>query len=66
MPEVAKRLHYRLIDVSSFKEIFREKYGLQMAKGNKHRAIDDIRESIKELSFYLSHVNVQGNGKKTP
>jgi oligoribonuclease len=57
MPEVAKRLHYRLIDVSSFKEIFREKYGLQIAKGNKHRAIDDIHESIKELRFYLSHVS---------
>jgi len=58
LPEVAKRLHYRLIDVSSFKEIFREKYGLQFAKGNKHRAIDDIHESIRELSFYLSYVNV--------
>lgn len=59
LPEVAKRLHYRLIDVSSFKEIFREKYGLNFGKGNKHRAIDDIHESIKELSFYLSYVNVK-------
>jgi oligoribonuclease len=58
LPEVAKRLHYRLIDVSSFKEIFRERYNLQFAKGNKHRAIDDIHESIRELSFYLSYVNV--------
>lgn len=32
LPELAKRLHYRLIDVSSFKEIFREKYGLGFAK----------------------------------
>lgn len=60
LPEVAKRLHYRLIDVSSFKEVFREKYGLQFAKGNKHRAIEDIHESIRELSFYLSYVNVPG------
>ena len=58
LPEVAKRLHYRLIDVSSFNEIFRERYNLQFAKGNKHRAIDDIHESIRELSFYLSYVNV--------
>jgi oligoribonuclease len=58
LPEVAKRLHYRLIDVSSFKEIYREKYGLSFAKGNKHRAIDDIHESIKELSYYLSYVQV--------
>ena len=58
MPLVAKRLHYRLIDVSSFKEIFREKYGLGFAKANGHRAVDDIHESIRELSFYLSYVSV--------
>jgi oligoribonuclease len=56
MPEVAKRLHYRLIDVSSFKEIFRDKYGLYFQKKNTHRAIDDILESINELKFYLSYV----------
>jgi len=54
MPEVAKRLHYRLIDVSSFKEIFREKYGIHFHKGNSHRAVDDILESINELKHYLS------------
>jgi oligoribonuclease len=57
--QVAKRLHYRLIDVSSFKEVFREKYGLSFQKANAHRAIDDVFESIRELSFYLSYVNVQ-------
>lgn len=56
MPEVAKRLHYRLIDVSSFKEIYRDKYGLYFQKKNTHRAIDDILESINELKFYLSFV----------
>ncbi len=55
MPSVAKRLHYRLIDVSSFKEIFREKYNLGFSKKNAHRAVDDIYESIRELSFYLSY-----------
>ena len=58
MTEVAKRLHYRLIDVSSFKEIFRDKYNLNFQKKNAHRATDDIHESIRELSFYLSHVKV--------
>jgi oligoribonuclease len=58
MPEFAKRLHYRLIDVSSFKEIFREKYRVAFSKGNAHRAVDDIHESIRELGFYLSFVNV--------
>ncbi len=58
LPEVAKRLHYRLIDVSSFKEVFREKYGINFAKGNKHRAIDDIHESIRELVYYLGFVQI--------
>ncbi|OFZ19993.1 MAG: hypothetical protein A2X94_11560 [Bdellovibrionales bacterium GWB1_55_8] len=58
MPRVAKRLHYRLIDVSSFKEIFREKYGLEFRKPSTHRAVQDVYESIRELSFYLSNVKV--------
>jgi oligoribonuclease len=58
MPEFAKRLHYRLIDVSSFKEIFRERYNLNFPKGNAHRAVDDIHESIRELTFYLSYVTI--------
>ncbi len=58
MPQVAARLHYRLIDVSSFKEIFREKYNIGFQKKNAHRAIGDIYESIRELSFYLSYFNI--------
>ncbi len=58
LPEFAKRLHYRLIDVSSFKEIFRERYGLSFQKGNAHRAVDDIHESIRELTYYLSFVQI--------
>ena len=60
MPEVARRLHYRLIDVSSFKEIYRGLYGLTFQKKNTHRATDDILESIRELQFYLSFVKVPG------
>lgn len=55
----ASRLHYRMIDVSSFKEIFREKYGVTFKKANSHRAVDDILESINELKTYLSYVNVE-------
>lgn len=54
--EFAKRLHYRIIDISSYKEVFREKYGLKFEKKNAHRAIDDIHESMRELAFYLSFV----------
>jgi oligoribonuclease len=56
LPAFAKRLHYRLIDVSSFKEVFRQKYGIKFDKKNKHRALDDIHESIAELKAYLSYV----------
>jgi oligoribonuclease len=55
MPTLAKRLHYRIIDVSSFKEVLRNKYGLVHEKKNTHRALDDIYESITELKSYLSH-----------
>jgi oligoribonuclease len=60
MPQVAGRLHYRLIDVSSFKEIYRGLYGLNFQKKNAHRATDDILESVRELQFYLSFVKVPG------
>lgn len=58
LPQFANRLHYRLIDVSSFKEIYRDKYNLSFPKQNAHRAVDDIHESIRELGFYLSFVQV--------
>lgn len=56
LPQFAARLHYRMVDVSSFKEIYRERYGIEFKKANKHRAIDDIRESIAELEHYLKYV----------
>lgn len=58
MPKTAKRLHYRLVDVSSFKEIFREKYGVKFEKESNHRAVDDIKASIQELSTYLGYIKV--------
>jgi oligoribonuclease len=58
LPGFAKRLHYRLVDVSSFKEIYREKYGVKFEKKNSHRALGDIQESIAELKHYLSFVQI--------
>jgi oligoribonuclease len=46
-------LHYRMLDVSSWKVIFNAKYNQKYVKKNSHRALDDIRESIEELKFYL-------------
>jgi oligoribonuclease len=57
LTEFAKKLHYRLLDVSSFKEIYREKYGIKFEKKNAHRALGDIHESIAELKHYLSFVH---------
>lgn len=66
MHKTAGRLHYRLIDVSSFKEIYRDKYGIKFEKKNSHRAVDDIRESIAELKHYLSFVNIPLTNPATP
>ena len=52
-PEVEALLHYRLMDVSSFKIIMQGKYGVEFEKKESHRALDDIEESIAELKFYL-------------
>lgn len=58
MPEFAKTLHYRLVDVSSFKEVFRERFNLKYDKKNAHRAIGDVHESINELKYYLGYVKL--------
>lgn len=57
-PEVEKHLHYRMLDVSAWKVVMIGKYGTEYEKLEKHRALDDIRESIDELEFYLSKMNV--------
>lgn len=58
MPNVAKRLHYRMVDVTSYKVIFRDCYGIEYEKQGKHRAIDDIKESIAELQSYLAYLQI--------
>jgi NAD(P)-dependent dehydrogenase (short-subunit alcohol dehydrogenase family) len=60
MPALEKRLHYRMVDVSTIKELARRWYpqviARQPAKRDTHRALDDIRESIDELRFYRGQV----------
>ncbi len=59
MPEVARFLHYRMIDVTSFKEVVARWYPNDpqrtYQKADKHRALDDIRESVAELRHYRKH-----------
>ena len=52
-PDLEKRLHYRMLDVSSWKVVMQGKYNVPYVKKDAHRALDDIRESIAELEFYL-------------
>lgn len=52
-PEVAKRLHYRMLDVSAWKVVFEGRMGKKFVKREVHRALDDIRGSIEELTWYL-------------
>jgi len=62
MPTLDSYLHYRMIDVSSIKELCRRWYPRvyfgQPAKGLAHRALADIRESIRELEYYRRTVFV--------
>jgi oligoribonuclease len=52
-PEVDALLHYRMLDVSSWKLVMQGKYGVSFDKNDAHRAFDDIQASIAELQFYL-------------
>ena len=58
MPRLAALLHYRMLDVSSWKIIFNNKYNFKHDKQGKHRALDDIRESISELKAYLKFIQI--------
>ncbi|XP_076606373.1 small fragment nuclease isoform X1 [Chaetodon auriga] len=60
MPQFMYHLHYRIIDVSTIKELcrrwFPEEYKMVPHKKATHRALDDIWESIKELQYYRVNV----------
>ncbi|KAL4228267.1 Oligoribonuclease [Mactra antiquata] len=60
MPDFLNHLHYRIIDVSTVKELTRRWYPKEFKdapkKKTSHRALDDIKESIDELKFYRESV----------
>jgi oligoribonuclease len=60
LPELDQYLHYRSIDVSSFKELCRRWYPAvykkRPDKTETHRALADVRESIAEMLYYRDHM----------
>jgi oligoribonuclease len=69
MPDVDALLHYRIVDVSSIKELVRRWYPrvyyASPKKAGSHRALADIQESIEELRYYRSAVFVPLPGPDT-
>ena len=62
LPVIEEYLHYRSIDVSSVKELVKRWYptvdSARPRGQGSHRALDDIRESVRELVYYREHVFV--------
>lgn len=58
MPSLVEHLHYRMIDVSTIKELARRWYPEvpPYDKKGTHLALDDIRESIEELRYFRAHI----------
>lgn len=69
MPELVEHLHYRVIDVSSVKELakrwFPRAYFAAPAKTGNHQALGDIYDSIDELRYYRSVLWPEGDGPTT-
>ena len=53
-PELAGKLHYRMLDVSAWKVYFEGARNKKFVKKDLHRALDDIMGSIEELKWYLT------------
>ena len=70
MPELDGYLHYRMVDVSSVKELarrwFPRAYFASPKKDGGHRALADIRESVQELRYYREAVFVPQPGPDSP
>lgn len=69
MPALQAHLHYRIVDVSSIKELARRwyprAYFASPEKVGNHRALDDIRESIQELKYYREAIFKPAPGPST-
>lgn len=61
MPKLENTLHYRMLDVSSFKILMQGKHGQEFKKQSLHRALDDIQASIAELQYYLEWLKTHGS-----
>lgn len=70
MPDLVDHLHYRIIDVSSIKELARRwyprAYFQSPPKNGGHRALADILESIDELRYYRAVLFPAGDGPDSP
>ncbi len=67
MPRLDKFLHYRMIDVSTIKDLVRRWYPKDKElpkKSDSHRALADIRESIEELRYYRKHYFIKSPNQK--
>jgi oligoribonuclease len=66
MPQLDQYLHYRMVDVSSIKELARRwyprAYFASPAKRGGHRALADITESVQELRYYREAIFVPQPG----
>ena len=69
MPDVVGHLHYRIVDVSTVKELARRWYPRAYfqapAKTGGHRALGDIKDSITELRYYRAAVMAPAPGPTT-
>jgi oligoribonuclease len=63
LPDIENYLHYRSVDVSTIKELAKRWYpkvGIDRpSKNGQHRAMEDIKASVRELQFYRSKVFLQ-------
>lgn len=57
-PRLGEKLHYRMLDVTAWKVVMEGRYKKKFAKPEAHRALEDIRGSIEELTYYLGKVKV--------
>ena len=59
-PQVEALLHYRMLDVSSWKLVMQGKFGVMFEKADVHLAANDIQASIAELEHYLAWLKTHG------
>lgn len=63
MPKIDEYLHYRVIDVSSIKELCKrwnpQMHANKPAKKLVHRALDDIQETVEELKYYRQFMFIE-------